>query len=519
MLFNSLHFLVFFPVVAALYFRIKPRHRWVLLLASSYYFYMSWRAEYAILIVIATLATYTAGLEIYKSKEKSRKKAFLGMALFVNLGLLFAFKYFNFFSDSARQFLSLFSIQFSPIALKVLLPVGISFYTFQSLSYVLDIYMGKIKPEKHLGIYAVYVSFFPQLIAGPIERADKLLPQFFEEHKFDYVRVTDGLKLMLWGFFKKMVIADRLAIIVNTVYNDPTGYVGFPLILATVFFGFQIYCDFSGYCDIAIGAAKVLGFRLSENFRRPYSARSIAEFWRRWHITLYSWFKDYIYIPLGGNRVAVPRWYLNILLVFLAGGLWHGAKWTFVLWGALHAFYLVFSLLTKGFREKAALFLRLEKVPRLHKFLQIGITFALVNIGWVFFRANSFSDAIYILTHIGTARVFLGDLPLFGAELSTIEIIPFILYTFLVMRPLYEAVAIVKFVTFSTLMNIGLADILVGFGLIAFMEYVQLVQEPSRTRQLFSGKPIWIRWAIYLILLLAILFLGENALQFIYFRF
>ena len=262
--------------------------------------------------MISTLVDYIVGLQIYKTKEEKKKKILLGISLFVNLGLLFVFKYFNFFNDSFRLILQQFSIQLNPMTLKVLLPVGISFYTFQTLSYTIDIYRGKIKPERHLGIFAVYVSFFPQLVAGPIERAKNLLPQFFEKHYFRYKDTVDGLRLMLWGFFKKIVIADRLAIIVNSIYNNPIEQTGPLLILATVLFAFQIYCDFSGYSDIAIGSARIMGFKLMTNFRRPYFSRSINEFWKRWHISLSSWFKDYLYIPLGGRMSTGNR---NVILL------------------------------------------------------------------------------------------------------------------------------------------------------------------------------------------------------------
>ncbi|USN45037.1 MAG: MBOAT family protein [Candidatus Woesearchaeota archaeon] len=482
MLFNSLHFLLFFPIVVAIYFSIKQKYRWILLLIASYYFYMSWKAEYIILIMLSTLVDYVAGWQIHASKSLRRKKAFLWLSIVTNLGLLFAFKYFNFFSDSLRALLATWSIPLSPVTLKVLLPVGISFYTFQTMSYTLDIYFGKIKPEKHLGIFAVYVSFFPQLVAGPIERARNLLPQFYEKHKFEYVRVTNGLKLMLWGFFKKIVIADRLAIVVNMVYNNPTEYHGIALLLATIFFAYQIYCDFSGYSDIAIGAAQVMGFNLMDNFKRPYFSGSISEFWKRWHISLSSWFRDYVYIPLGGNRVSVPRWYFNLFFVFLVSGLWHGANWTFVLWGALHGFYLVFSIITATPRKALCNFLRLPKVPWLLKGLQIASTFVFVNIGWIFFRANNISEGWYVLKNI-----FVGwSLDFSGINLG----------------------------------GIGWEGLIFSFLIILFMEFVHLLQEHMRMREFLSRKPVVLRWSIYLLILSMIFIFGvfENV-EFIYFQF
>ena len=305
MLFNSFHFLVFLPMVVVLYYAVPQKFRWILLLVASYYFYMSWKAEYIILIVASTLVDFGAGLAIEKADSKKRKQLWLFLSLFVNLGLLFTFKYWDFFNESIRDTLNLFSIPFDPSTLKLLLPVGISFYTFQTLSYTIDIYYGKIKPIKHLGIFATYVSFFPQLVAGPIERAKNLIPQFYNNVVFEYERVKNGLLLMLWGFFVKIVIADRLAILVNTVYkheeshNYLLDHTGSSLFIASFFFMFQLYLDFSAYSNIAIGAARVLGFDLQSNFRRPYWATSISDFWHRWHISLSTWFRDYVYIPIG----------------------------------------------------------------------------------------------------------------------------------------------------------------------------------------------------------------------------
>lgn len=448
---------------------------------SSYYFYMSWKPEYVILIFLSTIIDYFTGIKIHNSVLQKRKNFYLGLSLFSNLGMLFVFKYFNFFSDSFRALLQQFSIQLNPITLKVLLPIGISFYTFQTLSYTIDIYRGKIEPQKHFGIFAVYVSFFPQLVAGPIERANNLLPQFFKEHYFDYKRVTDGLKLMLWGFFKKVVIADRLSIIVNTIYNNPTDYTGIPLILATLFFAYQIYCDFSGYSDIAIGASQVMGFRLMDNFKRPYLSRSLTEFWRRWHISLSTWFKDYVYIPLGGNRVSIRRWYVNLLVVFIVSGLWHGANWTFVIWGALHGSWLIIEIVSRGFKRKFYTFSRLIKFPKLIHLLEIGLTFSIVNLGWIFFRANSLSDAVYIVTH------------LFGGSISDVSGIN---------------------------IGAGWSDLIIGFSAIGFMEFIHLIQEHVGIRSFLSDRHIVIRWIIYFILIFSILLFGVfNQTQFIYFQF
>ncbi|MBR9698996.1 MBOAT family protein [Candidatus Woesearchaeota archaeon] len=479
MQFNSIHFLIFFPIIVLLYFNLKHKYRWILLLLGSYYFYMSWKPEYIILIMISTLIDYIAGLRMSSASKKAVKKAYLVLSLSVNLGLLFAFKYFNFFSEEARQFLAQFSFQFNPLTLQVLLPIGISFYTFQTLSYTIDVYRGKIRPERHLGIFAVYVSYFPQLVAGPIERAKNLLPQFYEKHSFDYTRIVRGLQLMLWGFFKKIVIADNLALFVNHVYGDVGGFNGLQLILATVFFGFQIYCDFSGYSDIAIGAAQVMGFRLMDNFKRPYSAVSIRDFWKRWHISLTSWFKDYFYIPLGGNKVSVPRWYVNILLVFLVSGLWHGANWTFLVWGGLHGFFLVFALVTKGIRERFVQKTGLVKVPFVHHMVRVVVTFSLVTFGWIFFRAESISQAWYIVTHL------FSDWSLVGITLGQ-----------------------------------GVFDFWVAIFAIVFLEIVHLMQSHQGMRQFMSEKPAWMRWAVIYFIILAIILFGEfGRHEFIYFQF
>jgi alginate O-acetyltransferase complex protein AlgI len=353
MLFNSLHFLFFFPAVVALYFATPARYRWALLLAASYYFYAAWRLEYVVLIMVSTLADYLCGLRMGRLATKRERKPWLILTLVVNLGLLFVFKYLDFFGDSLRALFNQFNIFYDVPAYNLLLPVGISFYTFQTLSYSIEVYRGNQKPERHLGIFALYVSFFPQLVAGPIERSTRLLPQFWVQHGFDASRAASGFRLILWGFFKKIVIADRLAIYVNDVYGNPGAQDGLTLLVATYFFAFQIYCDFSAYSDIAIGSARIMGYDLMQNFRRPYFARSIQEFWQRWHISLSTWFRDYVYIPLGGNRVPKWRWYVNLMAVFLVSGLWHGAAWTFVVWGALHGGYLIVGVLTLDVRERA----------------------------------------------------------------------------------------------------------------------------------------------------------------------
>lgn len=330
MLFNSFAFAVFLPIVFALYWSVDSRFRWIILLFSSSYFYMSWNAKYIILILLTTVVSYIAAILI---EHFNKKKLILAVALLFSLGILFVFKYFDFFSVNLLKFCNRISISIHPITLKLMLPVGISFYTFQTLSYVLDVYRGKINAEYHFGKYAAFITFFPQLVAGPIERTENLLSQICRRQEFNYNQAVYGMKLMVWGFFKKVVIADNFAVYVDLIYNNVYSYRGFSLIISTILFAFQIYCDFSGYSDIAIGVAKLFGINLMTNFKSPYFSATIKEFWSRWHISLSTWFRDYIYIPLGGNRKGRVRQYFNLMITFLISGAWHGANWTFLTWG------------------------------------------------------------------------------------------------------------------------------------------------------------------------------------------
>jgi D-alanyl-lipoteichoic acid acyltransferase DltB (MBOAT superfamily) len=474
-------------MVMVIYFAIPYRFRWVLLLAASFYFYMATKPGFIIFILLSTFVTYYAGIQIGKAESKSKRKTFLLLSLFFNLGLLFFVKYYNFLNYSLGLLFAKLEIVFRFPALDLLLPVGISFYTFKSLSYAIDVYRGTKTPERHLGFYALYVAFFPQLLAGPIERATSFLPQLYERFDFDYQRVTKGLRLMLWGFFQKMVIADNLAVLVDSIYKDPADHQGLPLLLATFFFAFQIYCDFSGYSDIAIGAAQVMGYQTMENFRRPYFSKSIAEFWRRWHISLSSWFRDYLYIPMGGNRVSVPRWYLNLFVVMLICGFWHGANYTFLVWGGLHGFYLIFSILTRSLRDHLVRMIGLDRVPKLHGYLKILITFSLVCFAWIFFRADTISNAFNIISHLfsGWGRAF---------TVETLEKIAF-------RGPL-------KFELVISLISIGI------------LLSVQVMEERGNLIDRFSEMPIWIRWPVYYSFLLAILLFGNfGAKEFIYFQF
>lgn len=399
MLFNSLTFLVFFIIVTIAYFILPHKIRWILLLAASCVFYMAWDPHLIVLIAFTIFANYYAAIEIHHSTRKSRKKRILAICMAVNFGMLFVFKYLGFMNSTVLGIASALNLNWPVKAINIILPMGISFYTFQASSYTIDVYRGTIKPEKHFGIFALFVMFFPQLVAGPIERSGNLLPQFYDRHRFDIYRVVSGIRIMLWGFFKKIVIADRVSMAVNTVYNSVIDYKGLYLVLATFLFAFQIYCDFSGYSDIAKGSARVLGFDLMDNFTNPYLSKSIKEFWRRWHISLSTWFMDYVYIPMGGNRVGEVKKYRNLLTTFLVSGLWHGANWTFVLWGGIHGLYQILGGVSFSERSKIKKKLGLYNT-KIMNLLIILITFGLICLGWIFFRANSLSDAVYVVKNI-----------------------------------------------------------------------------------------------------------------------
>jgi D-alanyl-lipoteichoic acid acyltransferase DltB (MBOAT superfamily) len=406
------------------------------------------------------------------------KIALVAANAFIVLGILFFFKYFNFFGDTINSLFSYFNIFYKVSSYQYLLPVGISFYTFQTLSYTIDVYRGTLKPERHFGQYALYVSFFPQLVAGPIERATNLLPQFKIKHEIDYYRIRDGIALMLWGFFKKVVIADRLSEYVNLVYNNPAEHYGIPVILATIFFAFQIYCDFSGYSDIAIGTAKIMGFNLMTNFRRPYFALNIREFWQRWHISLSTWFKDYLYIPLGGNRVSVTRWQINLFITFVVSGIWHGANWTFIIWGALHGFYQIFAIHTKNLKVKVNRTLGLDSHTKLNKLSNVIITFTLVTFAWIFFRANSLADAVIIINHM--FQIHTADINLFYYP----------------------------------------ADLYIAIASIIFLVGVELWLENSKSSERILQLKRPYKWALLTSIVFLIFVLGKwDAMDFLYFQF
>ncbi len=392
MLFNSFAFAVFLPIVFIIYWILPKKCQWLVILISSYYFYMSWNVKYVFLILLTTVISYVTAILLEKEKKERLRKLYLSVAFLFCLGVLFFFKYFNFISTSIAGVLQRFSINYSPFMVNVLLPVGISFYTFQTLAYVIDVYRGDVSAERHFGKYAAFISFFPQLVAGPIERTSNLLPQIKRENTFEYGQASYGLKLMVWGFFKKIVVADTLAVYVDAVYNNLYDYKGMVLGIATVLFTVQIYCDFSGYSDIAVGCAKLFGIDLMFNFKSPYFSSSVKEFWSRWHISLSTWFRDYVYIPLGGNRVSKWRHGLNLLITFLVSGLWHGAAWTYVIWGGVH-----------GLAQVIENFFTKEKKKGQDKGrLRIGrmiLVFIFVSFAWIFFRAQSLSDAAYVIRY------------------------------------------------------------------------------------------------------------------------
>ena len=408
MLFNSLHFLIFFPIVVLIYFFIPQKIRYIWLLVSSYYFYMCWNVKYVVLLLFSTVITYLSGVAIewikHRSLEGKRllllKRCVLIVSLLSNLGLLAYFKYANFFLENIGHVLRIFHIDLNVPVVDILLPVGISFYVFQALGYTMDVYRGEIYAEKNFLRYALFVSFFPQLVAGPIERSKNLLKQLAVPTKFNFELAREGFLLMLWGFFLKIVVADRIAIFVDTVYGDYITYSGWYLIVATILFAFQIYCDFYGYSVIAMGAAQIMGIQLMTNFEPPYLAQSVKEFWRRWHISLSSWFRDYLYIPLGGSRKGKLRKYVNLLIVFLVSGLWHGARWSFVVWGGLNGIYQMLGEVLQPLKDKLSNLFGLNHKSLANKLVSVIVTFILVDFSWIFFRATGYKEATDIIQSI-----------------------------------------------------------------------------------------------------------------------
>lgn len=412
MLFNSLHFLIFFPIVVGMYYLIPQKVRAYWLLAASYYFYMCWNAKYVVLLLFSTIVTYVSGIllercgrgDIEEKRKRRRRKLCVAASFILNLSVLFIFKYLDFGIESLNRILGYLHISLNAPSFDLLLPVGISFYTFQALGYTVDVYRGEIYAEKNFFRYALFVSFFPQLVAGPIERSRNLLRQLDRPAKPKFDSFREGVLLMLWGYFMKVVLADRIAVFVDTVYGDFETYTGVYLIVATLLFAVQIYCDFSGYSVIALGAAKILGIQLMENFDAPYLSASVAEFWRRWHISLSGWFRDYLYIPLGGNRKGKIRKYVNLLVTFGVSGLWHGADWSYVIWGLLNGVWQIIGDVLTPLKKKMVGLLDVKKDSLSHKCIRVATTFFLVDLAWVFFRADSAFSALRIIKRMFTAE-------------------------------------------------------------------------------------------------------------------
>lgn len=471
MLFNTIDFAIFLPLVVLIYYLIPHKFRWIFLLAASYFFYMSWRVEYILLIVASTLVDYFSGIRMERLPDRKARLPWLILSLSINLGLLFFFKYFNFATENLNSLFEKVGLNAEIPLMKLLLPVGISFYTFQTLSYSIEVYFGKQKAEKHLGYFALYVSFFPQLVAGPIERYSRLAPQFREPQVISYDKVSRGLRLILYGLFIKMVIADNVSGIVDQVYAHPENFASVDILKGIFLYSFQIYSDFYGYSTIAIGSALLLGIRIMDNFRSPYLAKNISEFWQRWHISLSTWFRDYLYFPLGGNRVSRQRWVLNILLVFLISGFWHGANWTFLVWGGLFGLlYILERLLNGAFK--------LEREYRAysagHLLLALK-TFLLVTVLWVFFRSQSFEGAMGIFRYLA------------------------------VNAPVDQQALVIPLSTWLFLLVFVVSD---------------LILYNKRFDTWVGGIPYLIRWIIYGILLLGIIvFAGVENFPFIYFQF
>lgn len=480
MLFNSLEFFIFLPIIFFLYWFIGSKsikRRNIILILASYYFYGCWDYRFLALIILSSFLDFKIGNLIDKTLDKKKRKNYLFLSLFANLSVLGFFKYFNFFIDSFTEGISFFGTHLEGVTLEIILPVGISFYTFQTLSYTIDVYRRKIKPTENIFAFFAFVSFFPQLVAGPIERATNLLPQFYKTKKFEYQLASDGIKQVLWGLFKKVVIADNCAKLANEIFNSYDTQPGSMLVLGAIFFAFQIYGDFSGYSDIAIGISRLFSFDLKQNFAFPYFSRDVAEFWRRWHISLSTWFRDYLYIPLGGSRVNKFKQIRNTFIIFIVSGFWHGANWTFVIWGLLNAIYFLPLLLTKKNRNNVEHISDGALFPGIKNILNILFTFSLTCLAWIFFRAETVSVAINYIKGIFTRSLFTVPNLHFGAKLTVALIILFI-----------------------------------------------IIEWANRTKKhVFelrsNNTPQWIRWAGYTVLTFIIFIFGGDQQEFIYFQF
>lgn len=478
MLFNSLNFAVFLPIVFLLYWfatNREVRRQNILLLVSSYFFYASWDWRFLFLLIFSTLLDYFTGIKMSDAKNQRAKKFWFWLSISINLGFLGVFKYYNFFAESFAAALENVGINIDPWTLKIILPVGISFYTFHGLSYVIDIYKNRIKAEKNFIDYSVFVSFFPLLVAGPIERATHLLPQIQKSRTFDYSRAVDGLRQILWGLFKKVVIADQCAEYANLIFNNSGDYSGSTLVVGAILFAFQIYGDFSGYSDIALGTARLFGIDLLRNFAYPYFSRDIAEFWRRWHISLSTWFRDYLYIPLGGSKGGTWMKIRNTFIIFLVSGFWHGANWTFIVWGLLNALYIMPSIIFNTNRNNLDIVAKGKILPGVKDVLSIGITFALTVFAWIFFRAENLTHALQYITEIFSGSIF--TIP---------AVLPKSLFLFLLLFVLIEWSG---------------------------------RQEKYALEKWGLKLPKMIRWAFYYIIIFTIFYFAGAEQQFIYFQF
>ena len=511
--FISFSFLVFLPIVLAGYFILPNRFRWIFLLIASYYFYMSWSPVFAVLLFTSTLIFYLSslGIDKYRENKKIKNVCFLS-GLILNIGMLFVFKYYNFFQGQLDEIGFYSLVNYKLPALDFLLPMGISFYTFQGISYLIDVNRGELKAEKHLGLMMLYKAYFPLLVAGPIERGVNLIPQIRnvlmgkQENRvfFEYGRVVSGLRLVLLGFFKKIVLADNFSLIVHPVFHAPETFSATSALIATLAFTFQIFFDFSAYTDIARGVSRILGFEMIENFNRPYFASNISDFWKRWHISLSSWFRDYLYIPLGGSRVDKWRWFLNLWIVFILCGFWHGANWTFLLWGAMHGFYYFLYYVLAPMINWIKIKTPLGKHPKLCKTIAIFFTFTLVSLAWVVFRAESLQKALEIWVSIGNVPMeFYGFLSLFFEHFSA--------------RTAINVFGL-KWLFYSN-ERISLLPIYLFIYTLIYLVYSYHARDQD-DGPYFAIWPLIYRWCAYLFALFSILLFGNfGGFQFIYFQF
>lgn len=502
--FNSLYFAVFLLCVVCAYYITPDRLRWVVLLIASYFFYLNWSPKYFPLLLASTLINYWLGLQIGNESKPPQRKLFLALAIILNLGLLIIFKYLNFISDGIEAILTTWNISYSTTKFDWLAPIGISFYTLQLIGYFIDIYKGTQKPEKHLGKFALFVSFFPLLVSGPIERAKKLLPQFANRGNFNYDNAKVGLQRITWGIFKKVVIADRLAVYVNQVFNPAQEIQGLPAILGVILFAFQLYCDFSGYSDIVIGTAKILGIELTENFRSPLFANSIQNFWNSWHISLSTWLRDYVFFALRRNLLKqkkMPGWLIQSIppmITMLISGIWHGANWTFVLWGGLHGLYLIVETTFKPTVDRLVENLQTGTILRnLYSSFQTILTFGLTCFGWIFFRSDSVAQALQLIDNLTVLNLSHYTSAIATQNWSKL-IEPFV------------------FSDGLSLFNLALA-----MGAIVFLLLVENLHNKKDLLKQLNLSPLPVRWGVYLLAVFIVVFLSADAStkNFIYFKF